>query len=236
MIRRSLSVLVVLLFIWANCAAHGQQPSTGKLMEQTASAYASCRTYVDEGEVKTVFLDQNGRRTVVKPFSTAFVRPSDFRFEYKARRGEHEWYTHIIWQGEETVKTWWSIRPAVESQINLFTALGGAAGVSDLASVTVPALLMPDLAHGNRIKSLSELKLIGEEQINGAKAYRIEGLGLRNNPVTLWIDEASMLLVKIYEKKKFEKFEAETTITYKPQVNVAVAKEKLAFNVPEKGK
>jgi hypothetical protein len=234
--RLWLSVLLMLVFLWASGMALAQQPSAEKLIEQMASVYASCRSYLDEGEVRTVFVEQKRGRTAVKPFFTAFVRPAEFRFEFRDRRGEDEWNTYVIWRGAENVKTWWTIRPAVENQKDLFTALSGAAGVSSLASVTIPALLMPDLARGNRIKSLSDLKLIGEEQINGANAYRVEGLDFRNNPVTLWIDEASLLLVKTYEKKKFEKFEAETTTTFKPQVNLDVAQQKLAFNAPEKDK
>ena len=39
-----------------------------------------------------------------------------------------------------------------------------------------------------------------------------------------------------FERRKHDGFETETTTTYIPQVNVEVAQEKLAFNVPEKGK
>jgi hypothetical protein len=205
-------------------------------MGQVAAAYANCRSYVDEGEVSTVFIRQNGRQTEVKPFSTAFVRPSDFRFEYKSRRGEEGWDTYVIWRGAEAVKTSWTVRPGVESAPDLFSALGAAAGVSSLASMTVPALLMPDQVRGNWVKTLSSLSLAGEEEVDGRKAYKVEGVNLRNNVVTLWVDESSMLLLKIYEKKKFENFEAETTTTYKPRVNVDVAQERLAFNPPVKGR
>ena len=234
--RLSLSVLGLFLFAGVSSTVRGQQPSAEKIMGQVAAAYATCQSYVDEGEVRTVFLDQNGRRTQVKPFSTAFVRPSDFRFEYKSRRGEEEWDTYVIWRGAGAVKTSWSIRPGIESAPDLFSALGGAAGVSSLASVTVPALLMPDQAHGNWVKTLSSPKLVGEEEVNGSKAYKVEGLNPRNDVVTIWVDEGSMLLVKIYEKKKSEKYETETTTTYKPQINVGVVQEKLAFNPPDKGK
>jgi hypothetical protein len=193
-------------------------------------AYTSCSSYVDEGEVRTIFLEQSGRRTQIKPFSTVFVRPSDFRFEYKERRGEDEWNSYIIWKNAESVKTWWSIRPGVKSPQDLSFALGGAAGVSSNASTTVPALLMPELTLGHRIKSLSGLKLVGEEDIHGKSAYKIEGTDLLQDVMTLWIDKESLLIVRIYQKKKFENFETETTTTYKPQVNVEVAREKLAFN------
>lgn len=235
--RRLLLAGVALFLLVGAChPLRAQQPSAADIMERMASAYASCRSYVDEGEVRTVFHEQGGRRTRVKPFSTAFVRPSDFRFEYKERRGEEDWNSYIVWRGADSVKTWWSVKPGVNSPTDLFSALGGAAGVSSGSAVTVPALLMPDLARGNRIKSLSGPKLLGEEEVDGRRAHKVEGLDSRNNVVTIWVDAESMLLLKVYEKVKAEKYEAETTTTYKPQVNVEVAREKLAFNPPEDGK
>ncbi len=243
--RLSLAVLGMLLFVGASYTVQGQQPSAETIMERMASAYASCNSYVDEGEVRSVFLEPGGPRTQIKPFSTAFVRRLAFRFEYKSRRagyeragydiGGPEWDRYIIWRGTETVKSWWSITPGVKNQPDLFHALGEAAGVSNLSSVTVPSLLMPELAHGSRIKSLSKLRLIGEEEVKGSKAYKIEGVDLRGNTVTVWVDAASMLLLKVYEKKKFDKFEVEATTTYKPQVNVEVARKKLEFNLPGGG-
>jgi hypothetical protein len=94
---------------------------------------------------------------------------------------------------------------------------------------------MPEMTMGNRIKSLSDLKLLGLEEINGRNAYKIEGTDFRKNNITLWVDSASMLIVKIFQKTSFPTFETETTTTYKPQVNVS-AQGKLAFNPPEIGK
>lgn len=222
--------LVVLLFVGVAYSSQGQSPSAQQIMDRMISVYASCNSYVDEGKVRTIFLG-NGRRTV-KRFSTAFVRPSDFRFEYKERREDDKWNRYIIWKGAESVKTWWSVRPGVESPQNLSFALGGAAGVSSLAATTVPTLLMPKMTIGNLIKSLSELKLIGEEEVNGSNAYKIEGIDWRKSTVTLWVDRGSLLIVKIYQRTRVGTFETETTTTYKPQVNV-VAQGKLAFNPPE---
>jgi len=236
--RLTLSVLGLFLFLFlsAGSTARGQQPSAEKIMEQMASAYANFQSYVDEGEVRTVFMDQRGSRTVIKPFSTAFVRPSDFRFEYKSRRGDEGWDTYVIWRGAETVKTSWTIKPGIETARDLFYALGTAAGVSSLSSVTVPALLMPEQAYGSWIKSLSSPKLVGEEEVKGRKAHRVEGVNSLGNAVTIWVDVESSLLLKIYEKRKSAAYEAEITTTYKPQVNLQVVDEKLAFNPPLRGR
>lgn len=226
--------LVIVLVVAFAHSSQAQSLSAQQIIDRMISAYATCNSYVDEGEVRTIFLHKNGPRTVLKPFSTAFVRPSEFRFEYKERRGEDEWNSYIIWKGDGSVKTWWSIRPGVESPKDLSFALAAAAGVSSGAAITVPTLLMPEMKIGNRLKSLSELKLIGEEQVNGGNAYKIQGTDFRKNTMTLWVDEASLLLVKIFQRTKLDTFETETTTIYRPQVN-GVAQGKLAFNPPEKG-
>jgi hypothetical protein len=231
---RQLSTVGLFMFLFASVSySQDQTLSAQQIMDRMISGYGSCNRYVDEGEVRTIFLERTGRRTVVKPFSTAFVRPSGFRFEYRDRRGEEEWGSYIIWRGAESVKTWWSIKPGIESPRNLLQALAAAAGVSSGASMTVPTLLMPEMRIGNPIQSLSQLKLIGEEEINGRSAYKIEGTDLRKRRVMLWVDSESLLIVKMYQRTEFDTFETETTTTYKPQVSLEVAPEKLAFNPPE---
>jgi hypothetical protein len=227
--------LAVIVLVAVADSSQAQALSARQIMDQMISVYANCNTYVDEGEVRTVFHQPNGKRTVSKPFSTAFVRPSEFRFEFKDRRGEDEWNSYIIWKGADSVKTWWSIKPGIATAPNLSLALAGATGVSGGSASTVPTLLMPEMAMGNRIKSLSDLTLIGEEEVNGSTAYKIEGKDFRKNALTIWVNRDTLLIVKIHQRNKFPTFETETTTSYKPQANVS-AEGKLAFNAPETAK
>lgn len=254
----SMAGLVLVMVVGVAISSQGQSLTAQQIVDRSIAVYANCNSYVDEGEVRTIFLEANGPRTVSKPFTTAFVRPSDFRFEYKARRGEEEWSSYIIWKDAESLRTWWSIKPGIETPPSLAHALGAAAGVSNLASVTVPTLLMPETRIGNEIKSLSALKLLGEEEINGRPAYQIQGavtrnpshidlVDVRSSPVTFWLDKESLLIVKIFRTTTFPdspargkmpartSFETETTTTYRPQIN-AGAEGKLAFNPPVTGK
>ena len=48
--------------------------------------------------------------------------------------------------------------------------------------------------------------------------------------MTLWVDKDSLLIVKTFERGKHDGFETET------QMNVEVARERPAFNAPEKGR
>jgi hypothetical protein len=115
-------------------------------MEQTTVAYASCHSYMDEGEVTSVFVYKDNRKpsTSTKPFFTAFVRPSDFRFEFRYRFGDDadfgedaEWRRFIVWQGGKSIRTWspgitglslrgLSIQDRVKKERSLRMAIAGA--------------------------------------------------------------------------------------------------------------
>ncbi|MEP7336482.1 MAG: hypothetical protein ABI977_01845 [Acidobacteriota bacterium] len=202
------------------------------------SAYAACKTYQDTGEVRTVYLEAKGQRTLVLPFSTAFVRPSSFRFESRSRRREAEWDQYIVWKQDDDVKSWWSIRPGIITDRSFSMSISGANGVSGRSSLTVPSMLMPDELRANPIKALTNLRLAGEEKIAGRDAYKIEGQGFRETPTTLWIDKQQLLLLQIFEKKKMTttdgkgEFETEATTVYNPQINETVPAPKLAFDPP----
>ena len=232
----SILSLILFLFVGITYSTPKSQLSAQQIINDMTAVYAACTSYADEGEVTTIFIQTTGNSTNVKPFSTAFVRPSNFRFEYQDKRGKSEWNSYIIWKAEDSIKTWWSIKPEIQSPKDLTVALATAAGVSSGASTIVPSLLIPEVSMYNRFKFFSDLKLIGEEKINDKAAYKIEGTDLRKNIVTVWIDKEKLLAVKIFEKHKFDKFKTETTTTFKPQINIKIAQDKLAFNVPEKAK
>lgn len=206
--------------------------SAQQIMDGVISAYASCGTYVDEGQVRTVFLEKGGSRTVVKPFKTAFVRPSQFRFEFKMRRGEEGWDRFIAWQQGGTVKSWSAFNKKAKAEEWLPTVIAAFTGISSKASLTIPHLLMPGLLEAHSLPSLTGLRLDGEEKINGRFAYRVKGEYLPNNPVTVWVDKEKFLILRIYERKQIKDFEVEQTTDYRPQMNVEVSADALAFNSP----
>lgn len=213
-----------------------------QLVERMAATYTSCHSYMDEGEVTTVFIHKNNkRRTVIRPFSTAFVRPTDFRFEFRDRYQEDsEWRHYIVWQGGESVQTWWSVQPDREPQPNLMRAIAGATGVSGGSAVTVPSLLMPDTIKRSGILSLADLEATGEETLENATAHKIEGNRrpyerdgkVYQSKLTIWINTQTFLLLKTFNRRQFEDFETESTTTYRPQMNITVPPDKLAFNAP----
>jgi outer membrane lipoprotein-sorting protein len=233
-----LLLFLALLFMPAAGAKQAGSPSAKQVVDQMFSAYASCKTYLDTGEVRTAYLDARGRRTIVLPFSTAFVRPASFRFEFRSRRGEAEWEQYIVWKQDDVVKSWWSIRPGIIADRSFSMSISGATTASGKSSLTIPSMLMSDELRANPIKALTNLRLAGEEKVAARDAYKIEGQDFRGNTTTVWIDKQRFLLLQVFEKRKVRnpdgkgEFETETTTVYDPQINQAVPAPKLAFDPP----
>src|SRR5713226_836535 len=67
-------------------------------LDRMAKAYSGCKSYYDSGVVKTVFVHADRNRTVEKPFTTAFVRPDRFRFEFKSNEVDGQERRYIVWR------------------------------------------------------------------------------------------------------------------------------------------
>jgi outer membrane lipoprotein-sorting protein len=203
-----------------------------QLLDRMSKAYANCKSYRDSGVVKTVFIQANGKRTVNKPFETAFVRPDRFRFEYRARKGDEEDYRHLIWSNGKDVLTWWDIRPGIEKPTSLGMALAAATGVSSGSAHTIPALLMPDRFPGRGLTSMTELKRREDAKHFNLDCFRVEGT-FANNTQTLWLDKETFLIRRIDSPKTFPTFSTETTTTYDPVIDGEITDQMLTFDPPK---
>src|SRR5947209_15674711 len=114
-----------------------------EILGAMAEVYATCPTYRDSGQVVTHFFDPGSdrpKRTSVRPFETAFVRPDRFRFEYRNRyKDDGPWYRHIVWAKGGDVRMWWDVRTGVEYPDSLGMAIAAATGVSGGSAHVVPA-------------------------------------------------------------------------------------------------
>ncbi len=200
-----------------------------QIVERMAKAYKDCKSYRDTGIVKTLFVEAGGNRTVEKPFTTAFVRPDRFRFEYKETIGDQK-MRFIIWSNGKEVQTWWDVKPGIDKPKSLDLALGGAAGVSDYSSLNIPQLLMPDKMGWRRL-ALTEPKRTKDGKLDKVECFRVEGKYGRN-PITLWIDKRTYLVRRIDEQAKFDNFRTEQTTTYDPTIDKKITDKTLDFDPP----
>jgi hypothetical protein len=63
-----------------------------------------------------------------------------------------------------------------------------------------------------------------DEMVDGRACYKISGQYRPDDPLSLWIDKQSFLIRKIVDKRQ--------TITYFPQVNVAIDAKLFDFQPP----
>ena len=208
-----------------------QDFSAREILARMARAYAECDSYLDEGVVTTVFIDDDRTWTTERPFSTALVRPDRFRFEYSEREPGFLRLEYIVWRDGREVRSWFHATPGVEEVSSLSLALAGATGVSGGSAHTIPHLLMPDQLGGSSLAYLRDPELLETTDLDGFECYRIRSVSA-DSPEVLWIDKSSYLVRRIDEATEFDDFRTEKVTTYRPQINGPIADELLAFDPP----
>jgi len=176
--------------------------------------------------VKTVFIRTDRKRTVEKPFTTAFVRPDRFRFEY-----EYKERRYILWRKGNDVQTWWDVTPGIKKPASLRLALAAATGVSSSSAKTVPALLIPDEVGGGRLTGITEAQRIEDAKLDKVECFRIQGQ-YAGSPMTIWVEKETFLVRRIDSQKKFDDFRTERTTTYEPVINGEISDKMLEFDPP----
>jgi outer membrane lipoprotein-sorting protein len=237
MLQLSLANLVLILALTASparAAAGGariETPTAREILQRMGSAYTNCATYRDAGAVKTVFIEPGKRWTTEKPFSTVFIRPDRFRYEFK-ETGEEATTRYIIWAKDKDVRTWWDVAPGIGKTKPLGLAIAGATGVSGGSAHTVPAMLLPDEIRGIRLYQLKDAKRIEDAKVGKFDCFRVQGEEA-DTKATLWIDKGTFLLRMIYEEHQCDTFRTETTTTYHPMINGPIDDKLLAFSPPQ---
>ena len=214
-----------------------------KIIHKMAETYAKCKSYQDTGIVKTVFIHSNGKKRIVeKPFTTAFVRPDQFRFEYKEKVDSYikEKPCYIVWRKGSEVLTWFYIRSnLIEKKKSLSSGIAGATGVSSGSAHTIPVLLTSEVG-GSKLTDLKEMKLLDDGTLDKVKCFRIQGKfsfshdtgKIIQKPTVIWIDKNTFLVRRIDEETIFSNFKTRSTTTYYPYVNSSIPGKLLKFNPP----
>lgn len=82
-----------------------------EILAWAQAVYAGAPSYEDTGIVRTVFDAGWREHDEELTFSTAFVQPERFRFEY---REPADGTRYVIGSEGGEVKSWWTLRPEVE--------------------------------------------------------------------------------------------------------------------------
>lgn len=196
-----------------------------------ADTYAESRSYSDTGVVEIVFIRPDSRETKVLSFTTAFIRPDRFRFEYNERKPNATYYRHVIFQNDNEIQTHLDMYGEVRKPESLNFAIAESAGISFGSAQTVPAMLLPGEITWRRAIRYNEPVRIEDDKFDDADCFRIQDI-IIGNPTTFWIDKQTYMIRKIYLEQNFEDFRTEVTTTYKPVMNGEVMDQMLEFNPP----
>lgn len=218
-------------------------PAAAEILKACADKYAHCATYQDQGVVRARYEGKDLDHSDEKPFTTAFVRPDRFRFEFSSRDVVGKEDRYVVWQGGKEVKSWWSLVSRLESHPSLGEGLSGPTGVSGGSAYTVPATLVADAAwKGEAWTAMKDAYRIEDAAQEGSPCYRIQRL--TSSPArkvhdhelpatrgkeTLWVRRSDHLLVRIDQETDFGTFFVRQTTTYAPRMDAPVAPAALAF-------
>jgi len=189
-----------------------------EILARVADVYANCASYRDEGKVVSSFEEIS--------FSTLFERPSRFRFEYTRIGPRPDRY--VIWRtAPGDAQSWWTIRTDSPNQ-SMNMAIASATGVSAASSHHIPRLLMPDEVGGFSFAGDKWVDVTNadEESVNGRICYKLAGHYPLSptTPLTLWVDKETFLIRKVVSNG--------ATVTYSPQLNVAIDQSTFQFQPP----
>lgn len=189
--------------------AHAQVPgpTPQQILKQTIKVYRNCATYTDSGEYS------NGTGKAV--FTTQFVRPSSFRFDYKFQDLLQS-YGYKIEQTPKLVtfsRSFFPLPTATEPMDSLGMAIASAAGVTSEVAHRIPVLLLPREVGGTSLNDMTNLRRLPDAMVGKSKCYRLRGEFFGD--VTLWIDHRTSLIVKVTDGNE--------VTTYNPQINQRVA-------------
>lgn len=174
------------------------------ILSRCADKYAACASYRDRGEVVTLIKMARGTSTERKPFSTHFINPDCFRFEYFIRTAEPDEKKgrYVIWSDRGKVGSHWSYNPSADNGESLGTRLAAATGVSGGSAHTIPSLLLPSEIKGGAFDRFDvEARSF---DASGTPCYRLDGRSPHvDAPLSYWIDAESFLIRRIHQTVEF---------------------------------
>jgi hypothetical protein len=177
-----------------------ETPLPEQIVANMRTRYAVCSSYRDSGCI--VDPRQPDDR---KEFTTSFVRPDRFRFEWTERCfGDVSDQRHfMIWSNLDGVYERYSFTDyRIERVEDLDTAVAGATGISSGAAHTIYTLLLADrMQDSYPTWKLNNPSFREDVIVDGHKCYHILGRSLGGDEVQLWISKADYSLRKYKETR-----------------------------------
>lgn len=227
-----LQSLLIICFFYSTQyqSSFAQPPVSGKeILKRSITHYQTLNSYRDNGYIRTFFFNDGGLISFedTKVFSTSFIRPDRFRFEYAEQINRKLKNNYIIWKNTNDVKTFWALNSEEGSPTSVSEAIAAATGVSSGSAHNIPQLFFPDSCSQNLMaRKLASARLIGtEKDASGNLCYRIR---VNTNEI-YWVDSKSYLIKKIEEYTRHDDFFTNSFTYYSPQADSAIPEEYFSF-------
>ncbi len=218
LIPSSIFLVGLMLSAIAGVSAQGlvtDHRTATQIMNQTTKAYLTCKTYADSGE----YHGESGNAT----FSTAFVRPGKFHFDWKHDGLLFASRYIISADGSNvTFSSFYPLMPAKKEKLgSLGDAVASGTGVTYGVAHGIPVLLLPKEVGGTSINDMTNIRRLSDAFLGKTLCYRISGMFFRDS-IILWIDKRTLLILKIEEGSEIT--------TYTPVMNGPVSAAMLQSN------
>lgn len=228
-----ISILLVLVTS-ANAQEIEADLTASAILSRVTETYGNLDSYQDRGIVTTYILGETIRQLPERPFTTAFVRPGKFRFEYQDQFGvliKRLRTAYIVWKDGENLAHYFRLEPEERSLESLDLGIAGATGVSGRSAHAIPSLLLPNLISGRKPTDIPSPARETDQIFDGYDCFIISG-GTTTSSSKLWVSKDDFLIRKI-EKYFNRQIEARSVIVYDPIVNISIDRELLEFDAPE---
>jgi hypothetical protein len=220
-------------------------PLTGvDLLAKSRAAYAGLKAYSDTGLVVTEAGNAGGMALDRFTFKTFYRAPRYFYFDITKQADSARF---LIWSDADAFHTWWSVT-GVEDEYPRGTgasAFVNSAGPSGGYVMYIAPLLFPQVGLAGTLNEIGETELAGSETIGGHACHKLTGVAksaytatgheFAARKVSIWIDQQSLLVRKVFEdtpRGMGAGWISRVSVTFEPQANPSLDDAKFKFTVP----
>jgi len=173
-----------------------------EILDRVVAAYTQCSSYRDWGTLKSTTcrsLSENGVVTEEGEFSTAYIRPDRFRFDYLTSRSGLPIKSErsVFWTQGNRVKSWRRNGTRTQSFLDIEHALFQLSSDSGVSSRFVPRLLLPDGASNFLRERFGDSDFVGIELSEGFDCFKLQFKSTASHVSRVWIDTCTFLVRRL---------------------------------------
>jgi antitoxin component YwqK of YwqJK toxin-antitoxin module len=170
--------------------------TTNEIFEKMKTVYKSLETYKAKGIVITTIDTGKGKDLFHTDFNMVLKKPNFYLISWtKQTRWKSD--SGAVWDDGSHPYLYTEFSEAYQKMHNDEVALASATGISDGTAFTIPSIFLKVFKHDFAIiDQLINLKVDGEERINGESCYVISGSSKQSDNERIWISKSRFIILK----------------------------------------